>query len=97
MLQEGKFAAGRDICQHLSSLPTAGIRAIAGQDEPIGRQISKMEIADGLILEKVRNRLLSLLHCCDEVSHVRRPGNCRGNTAPSCDSGNHVLSRQLYS
>jgi delta-1-pyrroline-5-carboxylate synthetase len=31
----------------------AGIRAIAGQDEPIGRQISKMEIAEGLILEKV--------------------------------------------
>ena len=33
----------------------AGIRAIAGQDEPIGRQISKMEVADGLILEKVRS------------------------------------------
>mmetsp|Transcript_6823 Transcript_6823/g.19678 ORF Transcript_6823/g.19678 Transcript_6823/m.19678 type:complete len:819 (+) Transcript_6823:202-2658(+) len=31
----------------------AGIRAIAAQEEPIGRQISKMEIAEGLVLEKV--------------------------------------------
>lgn len=34
----------------------AGIRAIAGQEEPIGRQISKMEIAEGLVLEKARCR-----------------------------------------
>ncbi|KAG1663878.1 hypothetical protein FOA52_014691 [Chlamydomonas sp. UWO 241] len=30
-----------------------GIRAIAKQDEPIGRKISQMEIASGLILDKV--------------------------------------------
>lgn len=31
----------------------AGIRAIANQEEPIGRQLSNMEVAEGLMLEKV--------------------------------------------
>lgn len=45
----------------ISPLPAAtpqpyfadGIRAIGKQEEPIGRHISKMEIAEGLVLEKV--------------------------------------------
>lgn len=46
------------ISRHCRTCPPfwlAGIRAIAGQEEPIGRQISKMEIAEGLVLEKVRS------------------------------------------
>lgn len=41
------------VCAHPLLLPAAGIRAIAGQEEPIGRQLIKMEIAEGLVLEKV--------------------------------------------
>ena len=31
----------------------AGVRAIAAQEEPIRRVLSRMEVADGLTLEKV--------------------------------------------
>ncbi len=48
----------------------AGIRAIAAQEEPIGRQISKMEIADGLLLEKVRPPL----HPVTGSPAVKMPG-----------------------
>ena len=37
-----------------------GIRAIARQEEPIGKLISKTELAEGLVLEKLRPRL----ECC---------------------------------
>ena len=32
----------------------AGVRAIAAQEEPIRRVLSRMEVADGLTLEKAR-------------------------------------------
>ncbi|GAB4824080.1 hypothetical protein N2152v2_011126 [Parachlorella kessleri] len=38
-----------------------GIRAIAKQEEPIGRPLSKMEVADGLVLEKVTSPIGVLL------------------------------------
>ena len=55
----------------------AGIRAIAAQEEPIGRQISKMEIADGLLLEKVcppPQPALPALQCLGWTVGVTRGG-----------------------
>lgn len=34
-------------------VPADGIRAIAQQEEPIGRRLSRLEVAEGLVLEKV--------------------------------------------
>ena len=31
-----------------------GIRAIAKQEEPVGRLLSRLEVAEGLVLDKVR-------------------------------------------
>ena len=33
--------------------PADGIRAIANQEEPVGRLLSRMEVAEGLVLDKV--------------------------------------------
>lgn len=66
----------------------AGIRAIAGQDEPIGRQISKMEIADGLILEKVRFCVCSAKLASTRLGLHHGSVHCstRLNEATSCRS-----------
>ena len=34
-------------------LPADGIRAIAKQEEPVGRLLSRLEVAEGLVLDKV--------------------------------------------
>ena len=46
--------------QKLAQL-AAGIRAIAEQDEPIGKLLSRMELADGLVLDKVTSPIGVLL------------------------------------
>lgn len=48
-----------------SALPYAdGIRAIAKQDEPVGRLISRLEVAEGLVLDKVRRCTLPAARHC---------------------------------
>jgi gamma-glutamyl phosphate reductase len=37
-------------------LAADGIRAIAKQEEPVGRLLSRMEVAEGLVLDKVRRQ-----------------------------------------
>lgn len=39
---------------HCLLVPADGIRAIAKQEEPVGRLLSRLEVAEGLVLDKVR-------------------------------------------
>lgn len=45
-----------------SAPPADGIRAIAKQEEPVGRLLSRVEVAEGLVLDKV-GRCLALAAC----------------------------------
>ena len=59
LLQQSKGKISDQLMQRLKLKPekikqlAAGLRSIAGQDEPIGKTLSRMEIAEGLELEKV--------------------------------------------
>lgn len=45
-----------EACACATCTPCAdGIRAIAKQEEPIGRLLSRLEVAEGLVLDKVRS------------------------------------------
>ena len=63
LVQEATGKISEQLMQRLRLKPEkiqqlgAGLRSIAAQDEPIGKTLSRMEIAHGLELEKV------CLHC----------------------------------
>lgn len=63
-----------------------GIRSIARQEEPIGRVLSKMEIADGLVLEKLTHPIGVLL-----IIFEARPDALPQIAALAIRSGNGLL------
>jgi delta l-pyrroline-5-carboxylate synthetase len=71
--------------QKLAQL-AAGIRAIAEQDEPIGKLLSRMELADGLVLDKVTSPIGVLL-----IIFEARPDALPQIAALAIRSGNGLL------
>lgn len=63
-----------------------GVRAIAAQDEPIGRLISRVEIADGLVLDKVTSPIGVML-----IIFEARPDALPQIAALAIRSGNGLL------
>lgn len=63
-----------------------GIRAIARQEEPIGRMIGRMELADGLVLDKVTSPIGVLL-----IIFEARPDALPQIAALAIRSGNGLL------
>ena len=59
MVQEAEGKISEQLMQRLRLKPEkikqlgAGLRSIAAQDEPIGKTLSRLEVAQGLELEKV--------------------------------------------
>jgi delta-1-pyrroline-5-carboxylate synthetase len=71
--------------QKLAQL-AAGIRAIAEQDEPIGKLLSRTELADGLVLDKVTSPIGVLL-----IIFEARPDALPQIAALAIRSGNGLL------
>lgn len=69
VLQQSKGKISDQLMQRLKLQPekikqlATGLRSIAKQDEPIGKTLSRMQIAEGLELEKV-------VLCCSETMNV---------------------------
>lgn len=61
LMQEAEGKISEQLMQRLKLKPEkikqlgAGLRSIAGQEEPIGKTLSRLEVAQGLELEKVKN------------------------------------------
>jgi delta-1-pyrroline-5-carboxylate synthetase len=64
----------------------AGVRAIAAQDEPLGRLLSRTELADGLVLDKVTSPIGVLL-----IIFEARPDALPQIAALAIRSGNGLL------
>ncbi len=64
-------ASGKPVTVRVPCRACAGVRAIAAQEEPIRRVLSRMEVADGLTLEKVRFTVLALhgMRCMRGSNH----------------------------
>jgi gamma-glutamyl phosphate reductase len=68
-----------------------GIRAIAKQEEPVGRLISRMEIAEGLVLDKVTSPIGVLL-----IIFEARPDALPQIASLAIRSGNGLLLKVCW-
>ena len=91
-LQEAKGKISEQLMQRLKLKPEkikqlgAGLRSIAAQDEPVGKTLSRMEIAEGLELEKVTAPIGVLL-----IIFEARPDALPQIAALAIRSGNGLL------
>ena len=91
-LQEAKGKISEQLMQRLKLKPEkikqlgAGLRSIAAQDEPVGKTLSQMEIAEGLELEKVTAPIGVLL-----IIFEARPDALPQIAALAIRSGNGLL------
>ena len=91
-MQEAKGKISDQLMQRLKLKPEkikqlgAGLRSIAAQDEPIGKLLSRMEIAEGLELEKVTAPIGVLL-----IIFEARPDALPQIAALAIRSGNGLL------
>ena len=91
-LQEAKSKISEQLMQRLKLKPEkikqlgAGLRSIAAQDEPVGKTLSRMEIAEGLELEKVTAPIGVLL-----IIFEARPDALPQIAALAIRSGNGLL------
>ncbi|KAL0046411.1 hypothetical protein WJX82_000130 [Trebouxia sp. C0006] len=90
--QEAKGKISEQLMQRLKLKPEkikqlgAGLRSIAAQDEPVGKTLSRMEIAEGLELEKVTAPIGVLL-----IIFEARPDALPQIAALAIRSGNGLL------